>query len=500
MSGGRLPQTQVVHAVWLVAVAVPVTFLAAVFPLTLFAAPQHDDYCFAYQYVDDGFIRTVLNFYYGLSGRVVPLFIIQLPAAITSKTGANLLSAYAGTMSVLLAVFVGGSSFAFARVWPNIHVFPRLFLSLAFAAVMIASAPSARDFIVWLPGVACYIPPALLSIFFLSELVRTIEHETDFRMFRVSGMAIGGFIAATCNEFTGAWLLVMLAGSLLMRWYLAQKLQIYHHLVIALAVLVGWGIVVVAPGNSLRMAAQPYQVGAIGHSLYAAARFSLICVLRLLREPTIIGWFAVVAAASLVAPKSELPGSPGVKLIVSVGLMAICLACGYFEFFAHEYSTGIPLVERAQNQAHILFLFGATISISLAVRECRPRILRRVASSSSLFTHDALVLPVLVAMVVLAAGLYVSPTAAEIRSQRASFYPYWRESVARDELLATSQDAEIAVPKHKWKPLLLMAADVPANIECMAIYYKKSKLTAVQALDGEAGRGRADGSEGNFRR
>jgi hypothetical protein len=158
----------------------------------------------------------------------------------------------------------------------------------------------------------------------------------------------------------------------------------------------------------------------------------------------------------------------------------VCLVCCYFEYLAHHLTTGVRLVERAQNEALILLFFGITLSISLLARAYRRELRQWVALGGSL-SLGSVALPAALAGLMLA-SLYTSSTASQLRTERETFYPFWQESVARDRMLATSLEPIVTVRKHEWKPSVLTNWDVTANTGCIAAYYHKSKIIPAEAL------------------
>jgi hypothetical protein len=465
-----------VRTAWIVASLIPAVFVLFFFALTFLTAPEHDDYCMASRYLGDGLVQTVIGLYFELSGRVVPFALIQLPAAIAWGTGSGLLSAYSLTMATIALVFLVGTAVAIARAGPHVRGFPLVFLAFALAAATIGASPSVRDLLYWLPAVACYVPPALASILILGECVRALDRESQFSPLAVSGLAIVGFIGSLCNEYTGVWLLVIVASSLFARRVFGDKLQIAHHTVIAGAILSGWLIAVLAKGNSMRMGGLK-GAGNLARSLGEGLNFSLVGLEQFIREPVIIGWFVVVIAVTLAEPEPVRPARLR-RGLLALGVAVICLACAYFEYFTHEYSTGIRLVERAQNQALVLVLFGLTLSVSLLVRAYRPRLRALPVLAQGVLTLDSPALPAALT-VVMAVSILLSSTASLVRAEGSSLYPYWRESVERDRLLSTSPEKIVTVLKHRWTPSLLMTADMNVAPGCVAGYYGKSEVIAI---------------------
>jgi hypothetical protein len=238
-----------------------------------------------------------MTYYSDWSGRIMPFLLIQLPAAIAKHVGVGILAAYSITLATCMVVFLAGGAFAIIRAWPGLPGQPVLFLGLAFAAAILGATPSIHDLLYWLPAIACYVPAGIISILILGECVRALDRESEFSWLGTVGMAVGGFIVTTCNEFTAVWLIGMLGSSLLARRCLGQKLQVRHHALIAAAILVGWAIVMFAPGNSARLAATG---GArdFGFVSPRALNYALIDLGRFLLSPTVIAWSVVVTAVT----------------------------------------------------------------------------------------------------------------------------------------------------------------------------------------------------------
>lgn len=474
----RLPaKPRIARAAWLLASIPPGVFLTGLFALVFYAAPEHDDFCFAYLNASSGFVKTVAQFYSELTGRILPLLLIQVPGAISTSTGIGLLPAYSISLAIVATILFSGLFLAASLVFPRASGLPRTFLALSFVASVLGAAPSVRDLLYWLPAVACYVPPSLGTIFILGTCARTARDGTGFSRTATILMAVVGSMAALSNEFTAIWLITILVCSILVRYARRQPLQAGHHLLIAAVILVSWAVVVLAPGNSMRMAAQASGAGNVSRALYEALRFSLVGFGRFLREPAIIGWLLVTALFTLAASTRSDPARDDDRKL-AYGIGAIALFCCYFEYFAHEYSTGIRLVERAQNQALILLLFGSTLAVSFLTEAFRTR-LEPLFGAAAVLKLDSAALPCTLGLLI-AASLYFSSTGFLLRLERNELYDYHRESVERDALLTTSSESTVAVPTHQHSPTLLMSADVTANISCIAGYYRKSTLIPVE--------------------
>jgi hypothetical protein len=468
---------------WLLCSLFPAIFLLFLFALTSLSAPEHDDFCFAELYVRHGFIDTVSLFYHSQSGRVLALWLTQVPPAISAAAGVSLLSAYALTMAVSAALFLATTTLAMVRAWPHATALQLTFLALAFASAVVGAAPSVRDLLYWLSAVACYVPPAVITILILGECIRALDQQAGFSWTLSAAMALGGFAAALCNEFTGAWLLLIVSASLGARRLFGQQRQIVHHVLIAAAIAVGWIVVVSASGNSARMDQLPNGGHVISSGLQALAD-SIGGLGRFLREPAILVWLAAVGLIASAQP-GPTPQAAQKSKLLAFGTIAICLACCYFEYFAHRYATGMRLVERAQNQALILLLFGSTLGVKLLVGAYRPQVRERIASSAFGGLLSPVGMPASLTLLTIA-SLCLSSTGLQLRAQWQGLYPYWRESAERHALLTTSSDPVVVAPRHQWTPSLLMTSDLTANADrlpndCIARYYHKSAVYAADA-------------------
>ncbi|QIP08626.1 DUF6056 family protein [Bradyrhizobium symbiodeficiens] len=463
---------------WTLCSLFPAIFLLCLFALTSLSAPEHDDFCFAELYVRHGFVHTVSIFYHTQSGRILALWLTQLPPAISAATGVSLLSAYSLTMAASAALFLAATALAMVRAWPRTAALQLVFLTLAFASAVVSAAPSVRDLLYWLSAVTCYVPPALITILILGECVRALGGESGFSWPLSLAMALGGFAAALCNEFTGAWLLLIVSASLGARHLLGQQRQIAQHLLIATAIAIGWIIVVSAGGNSTRMEQLP-NGGHVTWSVVQALVDSLAGLGRFLREPAVVAWLAAVGLIALAEPQATQPAPQRGKML-ALGTIAICLACCYFEYFAHRFATGMRLIERAQNQALILLLFGSTLGVRLVVGAYSRQLRERFAAGAFRGLLGPVGMPASLALLTIV-SLSLSSTAFQLRAQWQGLYPYWRESADRHALLTTSPEPVVVVPRHKWTPSLLMTADVTANADrlpndCVARYYHKSAV------------------------
>lgn len=442
---------------WLLLGFPAVVFLIVCAGLIPLAAPEHDDFCSLAIATERGFVQALLDLYFSSGGRLTALALIQFPAIIISGLSVSILTAYALVLAAIYSGFLMAAAAAFYRGVPNADVAQRSLLIVTFAATSIAVAPSPRELLYWLPGAACYVPPAAIAILFLAELFRLEKLSAA----RATWLAVGGFVGALCNEFSGVWLLLILSTSGITRWMYGENVQLKKHVAIAGSVLAGFLIIVMAPGNGARRSVLPNS-GHLWRSLWKGLLYSIDCLAHFISNPAVIACLLVVALTSTMIPA---PANRRRSAQLAMVIIALCLTCCYFEFFAHEYASGMRLVERAQNEALIFLLFGASLTVSRLASAYAPRDL-----AENRFTALALT-------AIIGVCLFLSPTGLLLRTQAASFYPFHLEAMERDRALRETTSLSPVIPHHKFTPSLLFGVDLEAGSGCRARYYGKEGVS-----------------------
>ncbi|MGY4237263.1 hypothetical protein ACVIIW_006210 [Bradyrhizobium sp. USDA 4449] len=464
---------------WIIAILVPTSFLLKLFALTLYSVPESDDFCFAYLHLQNGFGGTLSHYYHVLIGRVVPVLLMQVPAAISRLTFIDYFIGNVLTLALLEIVFAGATIFVVSRIWP-LASFPQwIAMAAALAATMAGEAPSLREMLYWLPGVSCYMVPAAIAVVVFVELINAAENGAGFSTRATCMLAIGCFLASLCNEFTPVWLIGTVVFSLSARKVLGHRLELRSHALIGLAAIAGFAVLLLAPGNAVRIG-QFSGAGSFITSLGDALKYSLTGLGRLLRQPLTLTWLAVAALATVAQPK-QTDAPPRTRLLLAAGVALTSLSCGYFEYFVHQFATGIRLVERAQNEALVFVLSGLTMSLVLLVRSVRDPIRHRI---QALVTRPLAValLPAVIALFALA-PLQLSPNARRLAVEQPSFRAFWLEAMGRHVHLTLSTERNLAIPKYRAVPSVLTSSDVtddPTRLpnDCIASFYGKDAVVA----------------------
>jgi Family of unknown function (DUF6056) len=459
--------------VWILATLVPAAFLARLFALTLYAIPESDDFCLSFQNAAYGFIETARIWYVSAVGRIVPLFLIQIPAAISGASGLDYFLSYTATLAALEISFAAAMLLVAFRLWPEAKPWQNVFMAVALLAVTLSRLPSLREMLFWLPGVTCYTVPGAIVAIMLVEFVRAAEANTRIGRRTTGALVIASFVASLCNEFTPAWLVGLVLCSLIIRAVYRQDLQIREHAIIGLAALVGFLIMLFAPGNAVRIGQFPL-AGDLKRSLVEGYRDT-----RVHFRGAQWLWLVVVAIFSVMEPETSKV-STGKRLLLAVLVPMFCLACGFLAFFAAQYSTGSLLAARAQNQVLMLLLVGSTISVAVLSRSIRTAV-SSMTTRPIMLPHYAQSIVAILLGAFLILPLNNSETARVVRSDRSSLRAFWLESLERHARLTLSMEPEAVVPRHSVSPSTLVGEDLGENPsrlpnDCVARFYGKKSV------------------------
>lgn len=455
-------------APWLAAM-IPALIVLRFISATFYASPETDDFCFANHFNDDGLLRTVAIFYTSAIGRIVPIILITLPAMVSRATGVDMFVLYPMILTVTAIGFVSAVIFLAGRLWPSATKPQRMFVGIALAAVIFVTPISLREMLYWVPGTYSYLVPALIVMVMLVEMFRSAADRTA--MSGLPLLAILCFLGAMCNEFTPLWLVGMIAGSFLFRVVTGHPYrQGRLHAILLAATLAGFAIVLLAPGNVIRMA-EYSEGGKFMRSFAMGAYYAHLEWRWLLSEPAVLGWLGfVVIFSTFVAPSMIRYGRHDTVLLGC--LLLLIIGCTFVGCFVGYYATGEDLATRGRNEMIVLMLTGLTCFAMLASR--------------ALENHVSIRGPAPVLAATIACGLLCLPlrdgrSMLLLNSEYAQFNQFRIESMNRNIFLKSVMGTDIVVPDRTVRPTVLMSADLTENPnhlpnDCVATYYGKTSV------------------------
>jgi hypothetical protein len=294
-------------------------------------------------------------------------------------------------------------------------------------------------------------------------------------------MAIGGFTAALCNEFTPPWLIGMMLCSLMVRAiFFPANLQIRQHAIIGGATMVGFIILLLAPGNFVRIGLFPLAKD-FSRSIHEGLRFFGADLRALVHFPWVRAWLITVVIFTMVAPLPAAGISASKRLLLAVLVPIFCILCSYFAYFVAQYATGSNLAQRAQNETTILLIFGLTIGAALLARALRDSISQWTGPFPAQWSSFALPTIAIALGLIMLSPLDKSITMSQLKSEQNTFHRFWLERIQRHALLSLSTEQDIFVPKLDVFPTTLRGEDLtddPTRLpnDCIAAFYKKKTV------------------------
>lgn len=466
---------------WLLAGLVPLLFLARLLAVTLYSIPQSDDYCLSHLNVTSGFLEATAVWYRGVGGRIVPLVLIQLPAALSRVTGIDYVVTYVAVL-VGFEICLVAATFAFARrLWSQATQPQIVFIGTAMLAVVLSDLPNLREFLYWLPGVACYAVPGAIMLLVFAEFVISAETRTRITPVAVAVLSIGCFVAALCNEFTPAWLLGLILGSVVFRAiFWRNDVQLGAHVIVGAGTLVGLAILLLAPGNSVRIGMFP-MAGDFSRSVSEAFNY-VVADLRIFAGDRRIQVWLIVVLVFTAIQRPPVRKAAWERLLLAVLVLIFSLACTCLAYLTAEYATGGSLPPRSQNETIILLVSGLTISAALLVRALQswvPPVWTAFPWNLQL-AGEAIVAVGMGAVLIF--SLSESGTMKLLRSEQNSFHTFWLEGMARHAQLTLATESSLVLARHTVLPTVLSAdeiGDQPDRLpnDCIAQFYGKKAVT-----------------------
>lgn len=456
---------------------VPVWFLGTFLFLTLRAIPESDDFCFSFR---AGFFETVLQWYRYVGGRIVPLSLMQIPAQLGRVVGVDYFSFYELFLLLLAACFVLAMLLVARRLWLQKSWSEQLFFGFLLTAILVSTAPSLREMLYWLPGVACYTIPEALVISIIAVLSAAFFDQRRLDVATMYWLAAACAIASLCNEFTPVWVLGWILGSFLLR-LLTQRdnLQALEHVILASVTVAAGAVVLLAPGNAVRRAQFPAG-GALEQSLQLAVSDFTQSINHVFGAPEVIIWLVGVAAFSMSKPEWR-QARLRCLIVVNIYLLFGAALCAYVAHFIGRYAAAENLASRARNEVIGLLIASLTFSVCFASNWLGARLRHVLPRTAPL--GSTLAAPLIVLALSGASWWALSDGAASQRldRDRASVGTFWLESMARHARLSLSGDSDVVVsPLLVFPPLLanqdlVESADRLPN-DCIARFYEKKAV------------------------
>jgi multisubunit Na+/H+ antiporter MnhC subunit len=352
--------------VWL-----PVLIIAAFVILLFCASPRSDDFCFAATFRDLGLMAMIRDLYLTFQGRLFSFVAVSAPFFVHDTVGGDLLMDFRAFCAAAL-----GATLALA-LWAGHVLLPacarpiRLLLGCTTAVVLVAGSPEPEDIFYWATGIGFYTIAALFSLWLMLWLHRQAARAAPLHPVMVALLAAAAMTTATATEITGPVLIVIVLGALLHRWLLSDTpLQPLAHAVILCAIAIGIAVVVLSPGNAIRMRSVGTDQGmalraltglplGIGH----VAQF----LVRRLTNPALLAWIVLLMLAAPARDPGPADTPPTLRRLLVVWLpLATAMTAIYGSLWIGHVATGRLLEQRALDYLHFVLVGGSSLTVIAA--------------------------------------------------------------------------------------------------------------------------------------
>jgi hypothetical protein len=445
--------------------AIAACLLSPFFAVALYSGPFTDDFCMSSRSFHHT-LAEIAQYYLTVSGRLPALLLITLPSDLAHLTGLDLYVVYPLVMVLLLAAFVSAIALASVLVFRQTVV--GILFGLLFSVFALAMVPSLKEFAYWMPGVACYLTAAAGVCLYAGWLAAKTTNDEPIK--NPNRMALLCFITAALNEFTVFFLLGITCLSAAIRLLSPKQFQVRPYLLLIAATVAGYCIILLAPGNSHRMALFQNNDNIIA-SFHNASQYSLEYALYLIRLRQVYAFAALCGCfALIVPPAARLPA-----FLFAIGLFGLAVVWVYVSYFIGAFATGDVIPMRARNELLVVFLFCCSLSGILLVRAAIGPHLAALPRFGIVAIGTLFILP-----------MRDLPNFDLMQKQWPVLSTFWEESIARDFLLSSSPYDDLLVPKRTVFPSLLMGEELKETSDslpndCMGRYYGRSSVTLLPA-------------------
>jgi hypothetical protein len=403
-----------------------------------------------------------------MGGRYSSTAAITAMGWLTDRLGSGPSRLYAAlALAIILAILV----FAWRSVGlllPNLSAGDRRIVGGFVGVAFLATLPNAADVVYWATSATIYMSSLLLLWHFMLQLIATATGQPPPRPAGMVGLGCLAFLGAGLNELTAPLLILVIAAWGYVghrRGWPARRLS--GLAAVAGVALLGFALLVAAPGNGMRLAAYPgsrHLAGGLPWSLVDAATFLLLRVAAL---PVLIGLLGLAwreAARRTTAPQRLPP----------LWLMpALVLASCLLAFAISRYSMGRGLPHRAQDLLYVIPFVALGVAAVWHGQIVGPQ--RWLAWSDRQRR--------------LATGAAILLCLAGPTEWRAFYEAFWSgphfaaENDRRLQRLAEDTAADVTVSALSTQPALLFVADLKDNPKdwyngCVAAYSGHRSVTA----------------------
>lgn len=331
------------------------------FIISFYNHPSADDFCFADNYNSLGYWQTQLHYYNNWTGRYMATALLTI-----SPVDYNWLLDYK-LLPIFLIMLFGVSIYIFiSKLLPNAILKDRLLLSFFILFLYMFKAPTMSESFYWMSASITYQVASILSLLLFSLVLHLQKQKGVIKIYYTLLGAMLCVAIVGSNEISMMLLLIVLFLWLVIRSYLRRELD-KSLLVLLLVSMVASAIVVLAPGNMVRMAEKPEKFQ-LGYSIFKSLNYTFHSIILKWLPITILLVLFFIDLLNRISgnirSRYQLPKISLFHILLWAVFLFSVMALSFFPSF---WSQGGHPPLRAINVIYLLYIFGGMALVFMSI-------------------------------------------------------------------------------------------------------------------------------------
>lgn len=355
--------------------------LLAILPfllLNLYNHPANDDFGFATRDVCKDFLTAQADLYRYWSGRYFGTASSRINPIINYN-----FTAYKIYSFVVIVIYITAFIFFFRSILSKILSFKNILaISLLVVVVLLVTMPDIAQGLYWFSGYITYLGASIYTLFLFGILVILSNSRSEPSAAILKSISfVLVFAIAGSNELSMIILNATLQLLLIAQWQLKKRVTAFHLSLFVFALLLGL-VVVLAPGNFVRMDGQEKA----GNLLFALGGAGLLTFLSLLKWGFLMLIFSLLYLLLWARPVYTYTKDNAIFSAPVTLTIIWYLSTNFVMHFLFTYATGFRASTRVENVIHFFFIFGWFYLLQVIVNKYGHLIFRAIPAGSPLVT------------------------------------------------------------------------------------------------------------------
>ncbi|SDK91304.1 hypothetical protein SAMN04488034_101891 [Salinimicrobium catena] len=427
--------------------------------LSFYNHPASDDFCYTNYIRDNEFWAAQVKHYFIWTGRFTATFLLTI-----DPIELNDLSSYQLLPVALFILFCASILIFVKSFFPKISLSDRLLLSFLILFLYIYYIPDTAEAFYWRAGSLTYQLASVLTLLLFATIKQLQRLQSTFKRSYLTVLAcLLSIMAIGLNE-TSMVIIFVVVILWTTGWFLARKSKRLEMTVILFIIIAATAIVILAPGNAVRMAEKPQKFQFL-FSLVGAVKITLVNLLRWIPMTVLL-----LALFSPLFDRMSRRVRNRYDLswinLRHLGFCAIFLFCFIVLcFFPSFWSQGGRPPYRTINVIYLLYIVGSFFLTILFFSYLQ----NRKKTIPQIPKKIQLTLFIIVLSIVIIKPNNIKEAYSDLFTGTA--FHYDQEMKKRYKILEKCSSRSCTVPALKNKPRTILSSDLSGNPEHESFYY-----------------------------